>query len=769
MINLLKNLLDRSAQVKGETTDLANTATRVGQILIDLAKLGTSRYDSTASYDAGQYAIDSGVLVEAVTAVDPGQSPTAHPDKWSRKLVIDPLQVVAGNQFPVAASVVKTLIDQVQANGGVPNATTSQRGAARQATDDEAAQGINNDAFITPMHLQNRFQSFYDSYADAALDKFAEDTTGPVLKSFLGSLLTASQGDLSIGQALCALITLAECGKTLVSITVSGADTVNKTAQAQYKAMGVYSNGTTEDITAQATWSVTKPNEALETFTTPGLLDVPDNGISGDTHNDTITATLSGKTGTLVVTIADGPPTKLLEFFVARNADTGSLSVYASGQGILKTILTATGSTPAYSPSVKTMTTDPGGYQRPDLFTGSKAYAGLYPAVPNGTYLITLLAEDGQQISYNIPVTDSGPVQVLRQITSIAYTVGQVYYLRPVEVTQVSLVITGPDSYNEGSGAQYGLARLMSDDSTQPYTDPYNMGIVSPPSGTSMNSTHYASTNANTISADTEITIQATTGSSGNFDQTYQSENASGSGQTYPNDSGGLKKEGTILYSISGFPGVSAATVTLRYSSNQTVPTASILVNGVAISAPTMLAKDGGYDTITFIANLTGNNDTIQIGPASGFFSQDFIRVVATVNNVTVLASKVVTINNIASTGPKIAKITREYNSSQGIVHKIYGNLFGSSADYKVQERHYPAYSGGPNTFSGWQTVYLYDTDSDGTYAYVYGHYGVPGTATQTEFRLVDNVGNVVASQAVLHFDYMEQYADVPVSTIYTA
>lgn len=200
---------------------------------------------------------------------------------------------------------------------------------------------------------------------------------------------------------------------TITAITITGASTVNEGSQAQYIATATYSNGSTGNVTSSVTWALTKPGSTGETLSAGGYLTVPTNTSTGDTHNDTITATIGSVTGTKTVSIANGPNPKLLEFYVGRNTD-NSLSLYAAGQGVLKTILAATGSTAAYTPSTKTMTTNSGGYTRPGLFTGSKAYASLYAAVPNGTYTVTLLDEDGQQITYPITVTSSGPVSVLK-------------------------------------------------------------------------------------------------------------------------------------------------------------------------------------------------------------------------------------------------------------------------------------------------------------------------------------------------------------------
>lgn len=212
MIKLLSNLLLRAGIVKVETLTGANSAARVGSLLEDLAKLASGKFDATAAYDIGQYTIYNGILAEVLTPTNPGESPDTTPAKWSLKLVVDPTQVTAGNKLPVAASALKTLVDQIQFNGGIPNASTTQRGAARQSTDQEAALGANNDSYTTPKQLNDRLANFYSTYADAAIDKFAEDATDATLKAFFKLLVDAAQGDAVIAQLICDLLALASCG-----------------------------------------------------------------------------------------------------------------------------------------------------------------------------------------------------------------------------------------------------------------------------------------------------------------------------------------------------------------------------------------------------------------------------------------------------------------------------------------------------------------------------------------------------------------------------
>ena len=89
---------------------------------------------------------------------------------------------------------------------------------------------------------------------------------------------------------------------TLTSITVTPANpTISTGATQQFTATGTYSDGSTQNITSQTTW--TSSNTGIATITSAGLA----TGInSGST---TITATLSGVTGSTTLTVQSAPLT----------------------------------------------------------------------------------------------------------------------------------------------------------------------------------------------------------------------------------------------------------------------------------------------------------------------------------------------------------------------------------------------------------------------------------------------------------------------------
>ncbi|GAB3882750.1 hypothetical protein [Spirosoma agri] len=212
MINKLKNLIDRATQVKNEVVDAANTALRIGLLLIDLIKYGVSEFDPDAVYEADQWVIHDGVLAKCLINTNVGESPISTPNKWSKKLVTDRAQATLSNHLPIAASVVVKLINEIQQNGGIPNASTTQRGAARQATDLEAKLGVNNDSYITPKQNNARFAAFYADYGTIAIDKFGEASTNQAKINLLKWLLEAAKEDVAIQTLMCAF--LSKCGST---------------------------------------------------------------------------------------------------------------------------------------------------------------------------------------------------------------------------------------------------------------------------------------------------------------------------------------------------------------------------------------------------------------------------------------------------------------------------------------------------------------------------------------------------------------------------
>lgn len=169
MIKSLSNLIGRANGVKNEVLSLANTALRIGLLILDAIRSGTSRFDPAATYVQGQYAIIDGVLCEVLIDTLAGETPSTHPLKWSVKLVLNASQANESNNLPIAASAVVALIAAAELSGdGAPNADTTKRGIVRQSTDPEFNSGTNNDTFVTPKQVKSLSVAIFQAVANLA-------------------------------------------------------------------------------------------------------------------------------------------------------------------------------------------------------------------------------------------------------------------------------------------------------------------------------------------------------------------------------------------------------------------------------------------------------------------------------------------------------------------------------------------------------------------------------------------------------------------------
>jgi hypothetical protein len=118
-----------------------------------------------------------------------------------------------------------------------------------------------------------------------------------------GSVTGVAAGTVNITASLSgvtsspAVITVSAKPATLTAIQISGGSTLSTSSSAQLKATGTYSDKTTQDITSTVSWASSQPSVA----TIQGGLAV---GVSAGTTS--ITATLSGVTGTTSIQVASG-------------------------------------------------------------------------------------------------------------------------------------------------------------------------------------------------------------------------------------------------------------------------------------------------------------------------------------------------------------------------------------------------------------------------------------------------------------------------------
>lgn len=91
---------------------------------------------------------------------------------------------------------------------------------------------------------------------------------------------------------------------------------VNATAQQAFTVMAQYADGTSEDVTAQATWTVANP--AVGTFTTPPTLDIPAFPMAAAVSSK-VTASFDGVDGLAQITVVATRPEDF--FFILPYAD----------------------------------------------------------------------------------------------------------------------------------------------------------------------------------------------------------------------------------------------------------------------------------------------------------------------------------------------------------------------------------------------------------------------------------------------------------------
>ena len=125
------------------------------------------------------------------------------------------------------------------------------------------------------------------------------DTTGLATAHLPG--MTQIQATLS-GQTGSATLTVNPATLTSIAVTPATATVANGTSQ-QYKAVGSFNDGSTQDMTSNVTWS--SSNTAEATINSAGLASTLSTGTV------TISAQSGGQTGTATLTISSATPTSL--------------------------------------------------------------------------------------------------------------------------------------------------------------------------------------------------------------------------------------------------------------------------------------------------------------------------------------------------------------------------------------------------------------------------------------------------------------------------
>ncbi len=75
-------LIERATEIKDETEGAANTADRVGSLLVDMILSAVKIYDPGSRYGRGEYVIFSDGFYRSLASIEVGETPALMPDKW---------------------------------------------------------------------------------------------------------------------------------------------------------------------------------------------------------------------------------------------------------------------------------------------------------------------------------------------------------------------------------------------------------------------------------------------------------------------------------------------------------------------------------------------------------------------------------------------------------------------------------------------------------------------------------------------------------------
>jgi uncharacterized protein YjdB len=445
---------------------------------------------------------------------------------------------VSGTAGVTITSAVLTAI-----NVGAPSPSVASGG-----TEQLTATGVYSDNSTQPLTSQVLWQS-------------SDPTTAAV--SGTGMLTGLKAGSVTVSASLNSLVGTAGVvvnAPTLSSITVSPALVSVASGQSkQLSALGTYSDGTSQDVTNQATWST---NNAAASVDSTGMV----SGASVGTA--TITATIGSKSGTAQVTVSAALLQTIQVTPATASIATGQTQAFAANAIFSDGSQTDITNGATWSSSLTTFAT----IDQTGLATGV------------GAGLTTILAAEGSVTPGNAALTVTPAV-----LTEIDIAPDAQYI--PVG-GQFQLSLTG--TYSDGSTQNITSANWSSSDATLATVDP-NTGIV----------TGVANSNGN------PVTITATYGGMTNTTTVYITDAVPESIQLTPATASiasgtTLQYSVNVIYSDGSIQPVTAGLSWLSSSAG----VAGVNSNGLA----TGLAQ--GQTTISVFFNSMSATASLTVTPA---------------------------------------------------------------------------------------------------------------------------------------------------------
>jgi hypothetical protein len=164
-------LVTRIAQVIAAALAGENSKERIGNLLRDLLDTAPTEYDELATYEAKQWIIWRGRLVQSLFPIGAGESPEAKPNKWFDPVASTAVQMGENleDYLVTQKGLVRYVAQQINASGvgGVlPIADETKAGVSKRATLQTVLARVNNTDHVTPVTL------------GAALDQAVETLLG---------------------------------------------------------------------------------------------------------------------------------------------------------------------------------------------------------------------------------------------------------------------------------------------------------------------------------------------------------------------------------------------------------------------------------------------------------------------------------------------------------------------------------------------------------------------------------------------------------------